>query len=104
MTKESKTYSLLVYWGESVDLYLIPDDVADKRRKVLKRCQSKFINSDDQTKYMDILCALLAEKKDHVPDKNMKKYACKWKKYKVDVKKPISGKEITSVYLSGWAP
>lgn len=102
--KTKPTYSLLIYWGEGVDLYLIPNDVADKKRKLLAKCQNRLINVHKITKPMEKLSALLASKKEHVPQEELAKYAAKWRKYKVGVESPLTGKKITTVYFSGFAP
>ena len=89
------------------ELYLIPNDVADKYRAFLNQAHNQFINSDPTNDGMDFLNAALCE-----TDSNNGltepwiQYAGIFSSFKQDTKNPIhlmnADTLITSVYLSGF--
>jgi len=89
------------------ELYLIPNDVADKYRDFLNQAHNHFINSDKMNDGMNFLNAALSETaSDNGLEEPWIQYTGVFTKFKQDTKHPIhlmnADALITSVYLSGF--
>lgn len=107
----AKTYTLLIWEEipESTKLVLIPNDTLDASDiDALRKSNGKFINHDvypdDVRDALNCLSDALCSKAEHLSDKNPagSKWALRWKDCIQDDAKPIEGKPITTVFLSGF--
>lgn len=93
---------------EATELYLIPNDVADKYRNFLNQAHNRMINSDNMNDGMNFLNAALCESaSDNGLEEPWIQHTGVFAKYKQDFKQhPIhimnADSLITSVYLSGF--
>jgi hypothetical protein len=98
----TKLATLLIYenTGSGVSMYLLSDEMEEKYKNVLDACQEKFVNSDEYTKELGILSALVQENPEYV-DNEFKEHACKWAGAKLPTKTPANVL-VGKIYYSGF--
>lgn len=96
------TYTLLIWEivPEQTELYLIPNDVADKYRSYLTAAHHKLINASEMNEGLAFLNAATCKKEEYV-EADWIDFACVLSQYRQDQAVPIEA-EITKVYLSGF--
>lgn len=94
------SHTLLVWETvpEDTDLYLIPNEVANKFQVYLEQAHHRFINCDNMNDGMKFLNTALG---DEAPEEGFEEHLGVLREYKCD-KQPILDKTITAVYLSGF--
>ena len=104
MAQSTGTCSLLVFESipEKTDFYLIPNTVADPIRNFLEAAHNKFINADEMNDGLLFLNAALSTEDPETWNEEFRKYVGMLTACKVDNTKPITGVNITAVYLSGF--
>lgn len=87
------TFTLLIWEEipESIKFYVIPDANLDEEdRKVLDRCQGKYINhteqTDEESRALDCVNAALTENREYLPSGHPpnSKWACRFQDYKTE--------------------
>ncbi len=94
----------LLIWEEipeETKFYLIPNEVAAEHEAFLKNAHHHFINEVDWNKRPGLLF-LNTALGEEMPEAGYEKYLGIFRKYETPHNKPLTGQNITTVYLSGF--
>lgn len=96
--------STLIIWEknpESITFYLIPNEVADKYRKLLAQAHNTHIDSGSENEGTHFVNNAIAEGEYEPFEGSNEEHHGLLKSYKVEGETPLTGVHITSVYLTG---
>ncbi len=85
-------------------MYLIPEEIAKKYEHFLKEAHNLYIGQNEENNGLRFLNNALCGESTHNWDDGdiFNQYRGIFSKYAVDMNSPITGENITSVYISGY--
>lgn len=95
----------LIIWEnvpESLTLYIIPNEIADKYRNFLEQAHGTYINSGKENEGTNFVNNAIAEGKYEEYEGSNEDYHGLFASYKVNGEAPVAGVDINYVYYTGF--